>query len=74
MAQQDSAPDTLKPKELKEVIIKAWQHREVTRLPEEQNGFLISGKKSEVITIAGTNANIAIKTARQSPCKVSRIT
>jgi len=65
-----SPKDTIKPKELKEVVIKAWQRRDITRLPEEQNGFLSGGKKSEVITIAGTNANIAIKTGRQLFSKV----
>ena len=42
--------DTTKTKELKEVIIKAWQRRDIARVPEEQNGFLNSGKKNEVIT------------------------
>ena len=62
--------DTTKSKALKEVIIKAWQRRDITRLPEEQGGFLNSGKKNEVITIAGTNANIAIKTGRQLFAKI----
>ena len=62
--------DTTKSKELKEVIIKGWQRRDITQLPEEQNGFLNSGKKNEVITIAGTNANIAIKTGRQLFAKI----
>lgn len=59
-----------KSKELKEVVIKAWQRRDITNLPEEQNGFLNSGKKSEVVSIAGTNANIAIKTGRQLFAKI----
>lgn len=62
--------DTTKPKELKEVIIKSWQRRDITHLPEEQNGFLNSGKKNEVITLSGTNANIAIKTGRQLFAKI----
>lgn len=62
--------DTTKTKVLKEVIIKAWQRRDITRLPEEQNGFLNSGKKNEVITLSGTNANIAIKTGRQLFAKI----
>lgn len=62
--------DTIKSKELKEVIIKAWQRRDITHLPEEQNGFLNSGKKNEVITLSGTNANIAIKTGRQLFAKI----
>lgn len=62
--------DTTKSKELKEVVIKAWQRRDITQLPEEQNGFLISGKKNEVITLSATNANIAIKTGRQLFAKI----
>ncbi len=62
--------DTTKTRELKEVIIKAWQRRDITHLPEEQNGFLNSGKKNEVITLSGTNANIAIKTGRQLFAKI----
>lgn len=62
--------DTLKPKELKEVVIRAWQRRDITRLPEEQNGFLNTGKKNEVVNLAGTNANIAIKTGRQLFAKI----
>ncbi len=62
--------DSTKSKELKEVTIKAWQRGDITRLPDEQNGFLNSGKKNEVITIAGTNANIAIKTGRQLFAKI----
>lgn len=37
--------DTVKPAELKEVIIKSWQRMDIGRLPDEQNGFLNSGKK-----------------------------
>lgn len=65
-----NVPDTLKPKELKEIIIKSWQRRDITRLPEEQDGFLNIGKKSEVVNIAGINANIAIKTGRQLFSKI----
>jgi Fe(3+) dicitrate transport protein len=64
------ANDTSKAKELKEVIINAWQRRDISRLPEEQNGFLNSGKKNEVVTVAGINANIAIKTGRQLFAKI----
>ena len=62
--------DTTNARELKEVIIKAWQRHDITRLPEEQNVFLNSGKKNEVVTLSGTNANIALKTARQLFAKI----
>lgn len=69
-SQAQTTLDTTKSKELKEILIKAWQRKDITRLPEEQNGFLITGKKNEVIPIAGTNANIAIKTGRQLFAKI----
>lgn len=62
--------DTVKSKELQEVKIKSWMRRDISRLPDEQNGFLNDGKKSEVISINSTNANIAIKTGRQLFAKV----
>ncbi len=65
--------DTAHRKELKEVIIRSWQRQDITRLPEEQNGYLSSGKKNEVITLAGTNANIALKTGRQLFAKIPGI-
>ena len=65
-----SQTDSSKPKELKEVIIRAWQRTDVSRLPDEQNGFLFTGKKNEVITLEGTNANVALKTPRQLFAKI----
>ena len=65
--------DTLKPKELQEVIIKSWMRRDISRLQDEENGFLNAGKKNEVISINSTNANIAIKTGRQLFAKVPGI-
>lgn len=62
--------DSTRSKELKEVVIKAWQRQDITRLPDEQNNFLNSGKKNEVVTLSGTNANIAIKTGRQLFSKI----
>lgn len=66
---QQSA-DTTTPSQLKEVFIKSWMRRDITALPEEQNGFLYSGKKSESVSMAGTNANVAVKTARQVFAKI----
>lgn len=65
--------DTLKPKELQEVKIRSWMRRDINRLPDEENGFLNTGKKNEVISIGNTNANIAIKTGRQLFAKVPGI-
>lgn len=55
---------------LQEITIKTWQRRDISRLPDEQNGFLHDGKKNEVITLAATNANIALKTGRQLFAKI----
>lgn len=65
-----SAPDSTKRKSLQEVIIRAWQRRDIDRLPDESNGRLNAGKKSEVISLDGTSANIALKSARQIFAKV----
>ncbi len=65
-----SPADTLKPKELQEVFIRSWMRRDINRLPDESSGFLNAGKKSEVITLGSTNANIALKTGRQIFSKV----
>lgn len=62
--------DSINTEYLKEVIIKSWQRKDISRLPDVSNGFIISGKKNEVIELAGTNANIAIKTARQLFSKI----
>ncbi len=64
------AQDTLKPKEIQEVIIKAWMRQDINHLPDEENGYLNSGKKNEAITVVSTNANVALKTARQLFSKV----
>ncbi len=65
--------DSLQPKTMQEVLIRAWQRRDVTRLPDELNGFLYTGKKNEVVNLSGINANVAIKTGRQLFSKVPGI-
>ncbi len=57
-------------KELQEVVIRTWQRRDISRLPDEANGFLNSGKKTEVLNLASTNANISLKTGRQVFAKI----
>lgn len=59
------ATDTSKAKKLQEITVRSWLRQDISRLADEQNGFLNNGKKNEVITIAATNANIALKTGRQ---------
>ncbi len=43
---------------------------EVSPLPDVSQTYLLAGKKSEVITLAGTNANVALKTGRQVFAKI----
>jgi Fe(3+) dicitrate transport protein len=62
--------DSTKTEELKEVIIRSWQRKDISRLPDENHGFIIAGKKNEVIDLSGTNANIAIKNGRQLFSKI----
>ncbi|MDE3249318.1 MAG: TonB-dependent receptor plug domain-containing protein, partial [Bacteroidota bacterium] len=65
-----TGPDSTQRKSLQEVIIRAWQRRDIGRLPDESNGRLNAGKKSEVISLDGIGANIALKSARQIFAKV----
>lgn len=63
--------DSLKTKKLSEVIVKdARLPGEVTRLPELQGTAIWTGKKNEVINVAGMDANIAEKTGRQIFSKI----
>lgn len=62
--------DTMKAKELQEVIIRSWMRRDISRLPDVQENMIAAGKKTELITLGSTNANVAIKTARQLFSKV----
>jgi Fe(3+) dicitrate transport protein len=65
-----NSTDTLKPKELKEIMIKSWMRRDIDRLPDVQNNIITAGKKNELINLASTNANISLKTGRQLFSKV----
>lgn len=62
--------DTIKSKELQEIMIKSWMRRDIDRLPEVQNNIITVGKKTELINLNSTNANISIKTGRQIFSKV----
>jgi len=62
--------DSITVKELKRVTVKSWMRRDIDYLPEEHNSLLTVGKKSELVNIASTNGNIALKTGRQLFAKV----
>jgi len=64
------AQDTLRSRKLNEVEIKSKRLYDINSLPESSGTNLWSGKKSEVINLSGTNANIAEKTGRQIFAKV----
>ncbi len=64
------AQDSIKAETLKEVTIKAWQHNDISRMGDVQNNIITLGRKNEVISLAGIDANIAIKTGRQLFSKV----
>ncbi|WP_337044065.1 TonB-dependent receptor family protein [Emticicia sp. 17c] len=63
--------DSTKVKELNEInIIEQRNRNTIERLPLTQGTYLFGGKKSEVINVLGTDANIAEKTPRQIFAKV----
>lgn len=62
--------DTLRSRKLNEVEVKSKRLYDINQLPESSGTNLWSGKKSEVINLGGTNANIAEKTGRQIFAKV----
>ncbi|HCZ37231.1 MAG TPA: TonB-dependent receptor [Cytophagales bacterium] len=64
------AQDTLRSRKLNEVEVKSKRLHDINRLPESSGTNLWSGKKSEVISLGGTNANIAEKTGRQIFAKI----
>ncbi|HRJ31543.1 MAG TPA: TonB-dependent receptor [Cyclobacteriaceae bacterium] len=66
MAQEDS----LRTRHLNEVEVKGQRLLDMSRLPESSGTYLWSGRKNEVISLGGTNANIAEKTGRQIFAKV----
>ena len=64
-----SPADTLRERTLEGISVAA-QRENIRRLPAIQGTYLWSGKKSEVISLQNTDANIAEKTARQIFAKV----
>lgn len=62
--------DSLVTKELHEVTIKAERVADLERLPSIKGTRMYTGKKNEVISLQGLDANIAEKTPRQIFAKV----
>lgn len=62
--------DTANKKTLAEITIKAWQRQDIGYTAGDLNGYLTMGRKNEQINLAGTNANIALKTGRQVFSKI----
>ena len=61
--------DSITTQNLREVSIKVLRE-DISTLPQTDNGFLWTGKKSEVIRVQNLDANIAEKTPRQIFAKV----
>lgn len=61
--------DSLEQKRLQEIAVRA-RRPDFWYVPPVQGTYLFEGKKSEVISVANTNANIAEKVARQVFAKV----
>jgi len=68
-SQAQSKTDSLQAKKLNEVTV-TGRKSNLERLPKTKDTYLFSGKKSEVITLTGLNANITEKTPRQLFAKV----
>lgn len=68
MAQSDS----ISIQNLDQITISAYHYPSqiIQQLPEVNGNFLLSGRKSELIDVAGSNTNIAVKTGRQVFAKV----
>ncbi|MBL7806218.1 MAG: TonB-dependent receptor, partial [Saprospiraceae bacterium] len=68
-ANAQQKPDSLQPVLLKEINVRAARTT-IDQLPAVSNTYLWAGKKSEVIQIENTDANIAEKTPRQIFAKI----
>ncbi len=62
--------DTLRSRKLDEVEVRSKRLHDISRLPESSGTYLWAGKKSEVINLGATDANISEKTGRQIFAKV----
>ena len=72
LAQQDMRKDTLiKMKSLDSLIFYSYLYQNILKqLPAEQGTYIFSGKKTEVISLANTAADITNKTGRQVFAKI----
>lgn len=68
-AAAQQSPDSLQPVLLKELNVRAARTT-IDKLPAISNTYLWAGKKSEVIQVENTDANIAEKTPRQIFAKI----
>lgn len=66
----DAQVDTLKTKQLTEVVVTEKRLFDVEYLPVAQGTYMLGGKKNEVINVQNMNVNIAEKTPRQIFSKV----
>lgn len=64
--------DTLKDQQIKTITVKSWQtpFRIADQIPEVHRTYLLAGKKTELISIDATPANVVEKTVRQVFAKI----
>ena len=67
-----SENDTIKVQNLEQVTV-TEQRFDIGKMPEIEGTYILSGKKTEVISLQDANANIAEKTARQIFAKIPSI-
>jgi Fe(3+) dicitrate transport protein len=71
-AQQPASPDTLQEKVLKDLTVQGHRaaFQAIAPLPDLHQTYLLAGKKTEVVRMDATPANVAEKTGRQVFAKI----
>ena len=64
-AQAQQREDSIKTKQLDEVLIRSNRFRQSGQMPKVQGTYLWTGKKNEVINVENLDVNVADKTPRQ---------
>lgn len=70
IAQQKKGPDTLVSKTLNGVIVNAYLNAARPVMPDVQGTYLYAGKKTDIISMSITDADISLKSGRQVFAKV----
>ncbi|MFZ6025808.1 MAG: TonB-dependent receptor family protein [Bacteroidota bacterium] len=70
IAQQKKGPDTLVSKTLNSVIVNTYLNAARPVMPDVQGTYLYAGKKTDIISMSITDADISLKSGRQVFAKV----